>query len=84
MRARDVFVVQPTCAPTNENLMEMCILVDAIKRARARRHTAVMPEVVKFATLPASVASPGVSLISSRRIFAPTATPMAPAGRTNN
>jgi len=43
VRARDIFVVRPTCAPTNENLMEMCILVDALKRASARRITAVMP-----------------------------------------
>jgi hypothetical protein len=40
---RDIFVVQPTCAPTNENLMELCIMVDAIKRASARRVTAVIP-----------------------------------------
>ncbi len=43
VRARDVFVVQPTCAPTNEHLMELCIMVDALKRASARRITAVMP-----------------------------------------
>mgnify|MGYP002134718742 CR=1 FL=1 len=43
VRARDIFVVQPTCAPTNENLMELCILVDALKRASARRITAVVP-----------------------------------------
>ncbi|MEP7056414.1 MAG: ribose-phosphate diphosphokinase, partial [Caldimonas sp.] len=43
VRARDIFVVQPTCAPTNENLMELCIMVDAIKRASARRVTAVIP-----------------------------------------
>ncbi|MED5622255.1 ribose-phosphate pyrophosphokinase [Ideonella sp. BN130291] len=43
VRARDVFVVQSTCAPTNENLMELCIMVDALKRASARRITAVMP-----------------------------------------
>jgi ribose-phosphate pyrophosphokinase len=43
VRARDIFVVQPTCAPTNENLMELCIMVDALKRASARRITAVMP-----------------------------------------
>jgi len=42
-RARDMFVVQPTCAPTNENLMELCIMVDALKRASARRITAVIP-----------------------------------------
>jgi ribose-phosphate pyrophosphokinase len=43
VRARDVFVVQPTSAPTNENLMELLIMVDALKRASARRITAVMP-----------------------------------------
>ena len=43
VRARDMFVVKPTCAPTNENLMELCIMVDALKRASARRITAVIP-----------------------------------------
>jgi len=43
VRARDIFVVQPTCRPTNENLMELCIMVDALKRASARRVTAVIP-----------------------------------------
>ncbi len=43
VRARDIFVIQSTCAPTNENLMELCILVDALKRASARRITAVVP-----------------------------------------
>ena len=43
MRARDVFVVQSTCAPTNENLMELLIMVDALKRASAERITAVIP-----------------------------------------
>ncbi len=43
VRARDVFVIQSTCAPTNENLMELCFLVDALKRASARRITAVVP-----------------------------------------
>ncbi len=43
VRARDVFVVQPTCAPTNENVMELLIMVDALKRASARRITAVIP-----------------------------------------
>ncbi len=43
VRARDIFVVQPTCSPTNENLMELFIMVDAIKRASARRITAVIP-----------------------------------------
>jgi len=43
VRARDVFVVQSTCTPTNENLMELCIMADALKRASARRITAVIP-----------------------------------------
>ncbi len=43
VRARDVFVMQPTCAPTNENVMELLIMVDALKRASARRITAVIP-----------------------------------------
>jgi ribose-phosphate pyrophosphokinase len=43
VRARDVFVVQSTCAPTNEYLMELLIMVDALKRASARRITAVIP-----------------------------------------
>jgi ribose-phosphate pyrophosphokinase len=43
VRARDVFVVQPTCAPTHEFLMELLIMVDAFKRASARRITAVIP-----------------------------------------
>jgi len=43
VRARDIFVVQPTCSPTNENLMELLIMVDALKRASARRITAVIP-----------------------------------------
>ena len=43
VRARDVFVIQSTCAPTNENLMELLIMVDALKRASARRITAVIP-----------------------------------------
>jgi len=43
VRGRDVFVVQPTCAPTNDNLMEMLIMVDALYRASAGRITAVVP-----------------------------------------
>jgi ribose-phosphate pyrophosphokinase len=43
VRARDVFVVQSTCAPTNENLMELLFMVDALKRASAERISAVIP-----------------------------------------
>ena len=43
VRGRDVFIVQPTCPPTNNNLMELLIMIDAMKRASARRITAVIP-----------------------------------------
>ena len=43
IRQRDVFIVQPTCAPVNDNLMELLIMIDAAKRASAGRVTAVMP-----------------------------------------
>jgi len=43
VRGRDVFLLQPTCAPTNENLMELLIILDALRRASARRVTAVIP-----------------------------------------
>ncbi|WP_298289834.1 ribose-phosphate pyrophosphokinase, partial [Thiomonas sp.] len=43
VRAREVFVIQSTCAPTNDNLMELLIMVDALKRASAERITAVIP-----------------------------------------
>lgn len=43
VRGRDVFIVQPTCYPVNENLMELLILIDAIRRSSARRITAVVP-----------------------------------------
>ena len=43
VRGEDVFVVQPTAAPANDNLMELLICIDALKRASARRITAVVP-----------------------------------------
>ena len=43
IRGKDVFIVQPTCPPSNENLMELLIMIDALKRASANRITAVMP-----------------------------------------
>lgn len=43
VRGKDVFVIQPTCSPTNENLMELLVMMDALKRASASRITAVMP-----------------------------------------
>ena len=43
VRGRDVFIMQPTCAPSNDNLMELVVMIDAIKRSSARRITAVIP-----------------------------------------
>jgi len=43
VRGRDVFVVQPTCAPPNDNLMELLVMIDALRWASAKRITAVVP-----------------------------------------
>ncbi len=43
VRGTDVFVIQPTCPPVNDNLMELLVMIDALKRASARRITAVLP-----------------------------------------
>ena len=43
VRGRDVFVLQSTCQPTNDNLMEVMVMVDALKRASASRITAAIP-----------------------------------------
>jgi len=43
VRGKDVFLVQPTCPPPNENLMELLIMLDALRRASASRITAVIP-----------------------------------------
>jgi ribose-phosphate pyrophosphokinase len=43
VRGRDVFILQSTCAPTNDSLMEVMIMIDALKRASAARITAAMP-----------------------------------------
>jgi ribose-phosphate pyrophosphokinase len=43
VRGTDVFIIQPTCAPTNDNLMELLVLVDAVRRASAKRVTTVIP-----------------------------------------
>ena len=43
VRGKDVFIVQPTCAPTNDNLMELLVMIDAINRASSDRVTAVIP-----------------------------------------
>jgi ribose-phosphate pyrophosphokinase len=43
VRTKDVFVIQSTCRPVNDNLVELLLMIDALKRASARRITAVMP-----------------------------------------
>ncbi|MDP2921332.1 MAG: ribose-phosphate pyrophosphokinase [Candidatus Omnitrophota bacterium] len=43
VRGKDVFIIQPTCPPVNNNLMELLIIIDALKRASAKRITAVLP-----------------------------------------
>ena len=43
VRGKDVFIIQPTCAPTNESVMELLMMLDALKRASAGRITAVVP-----------------------------------------
>jgi len=43
VRLRDVFIIQSTCAPVNDNLVELLLMIDALKRASATRITAVMP-----------------------------------------
>lgn len=43
VRGQDVFVIQPTCPPVNDHLMELLVMMDALKRASARRITAVLP-----------------------------------------
>lgn len=43
VRGKDVFIIQPTCAPTNDNLMELVVMTDALRRASASRITAVVP-----------------------------------------
>lgn len=43
VRGCDVYVVQPTCAPSNHNIMQLCIMLDALKRSSVRRVTAIIP-----------------------------------------
>jgi ribose-phosphate pyrophosphokinase len=75
IRGRDVYIVQPTCPPTNQNLMELLILVDAARRASAYRITAVIPffgyarQDRKDQPRVCSACSPWISTRSSCRAF---------------
>ena len=50
VRGSDVFIIQSTCAPTNDNLMELIVMVDALRRVSAGRITAVIPRTAGSAT----------------------------------
>ena len=43
VRGEDVYIIQPTCTPVNDNMMELLIMIDAVRRASAKRITAVLP-----------------------------------------
>jgi Phosphoribosylpyrophosphate synthetase len=51
VRGRDVYIVQPTCSPANDHLMELLIMVDACRRASAARITAVIPYLATLARI---------------------------------
>ncbi len=55
VRGSDVFIIQSTCAPTNDNLMELVVMIDALRRASAGRITAVIPYFAMLAKTAASV-----------------------------
>ena len=58
VRGRDVFIVQPTCPPVNEHLIELLVMVDAARRASAARITGTVPRRSPLAGLRISVVSP--------------------------
>ena len=70
VRGRDVFVLQSICQPTNDNLMELLVMVDAIKRASAGRITAAIPYMgyARQDRRPSSARVPG-RRSSARNIF---------------
>ena len=69
VRGEDVFLIQSTSYPVNDNLMELLICIDALKRASARRITAVVMRSARIASCP-SISTPGRSRDSST--FPPT------------
>jgi ribose-phosphate pyrophosphokinase len=79
VRGADVFVIQPTCPPVNDNLMELTIMVDALRRASARRITAVVPyygyarqdrKVAPRVPITAKVVAEMMMVVGVRRVLA--------------
>ena len=73
VRGSDVFVIQSTCGPVNNNLMELLIMIDALKRASAARITAVIPYYGYARQDRKAIPSPPSWLPISSRSPAPTA-----------
>ncbi|MBW2522372.1 MAG: ribose-phosphate pyrophosphokinase [Deltaproteobacteria bacterium] len=79
VRGTDVFIIQPTCPPVNDNLMELVIIVDALRRASARRITAVLPyygyarqdrKVAPRVPITAKVVAEMLMVVGVRRVLA--------------
>jgi len=79
VRGTDAFVIQPTCPPVNDNLMELVIMVDALRRASARRITAVLPyygyarqdrKVAPRVPITAKVVAEMLMVVGVRRVLA--------------
>jgi ribose-phosphate pyrophosphokinase len=79
VRGADVFVIQPTCPPVNDHLMELVIMVDALRRASARRITAVVPyygyarqdrKVAPRVPITAKVVAEMMMVVGVRRVLA--------------
>jgi len=79
VRGTDVFIIQPTCPPVNDHLMELVIMVDALRRASARRITAVLPyygyarqdrKVAPRVPITAKVVAEMLMVVGVRRVLA--------------
>jgi len=79
VRGTDVFIIQPTCPPVNDHLMELVIIVDALRRASARRITAVLPyygyarqdrKVAPRVPITAKVVAEMLMVVGVRRVLA--------------